>query len=116
MDGSSKTLMNACQLRIRRKSLFLFTFIPTVNIAIGRRSFIQRVRVCVSLIVRERERRKEKEKESVSVCACVRVLCVLVCMCVWVYVCANMQDREGGAKKRQSFPRMLLNSRKNRLK
>ena len=114
MDGSSKTLMNACQLKMRRKSLLRFSFIPTVNIAIGRRSFIQSVRVCVSLIVRESERRKEKE--SVSVCACVRVLCVLVCMCVWVYVCANMQDREGGEKKRQSFPRMLLNSRKNRLK
>ena len=87
MDGLSKTLMNACQLKIRRKSLFRFTFIPTVNIAIGRRSFIQRVRVCVSLNVRERERRKEKE--SVSVCACVRVLCVLVCMCVCI-VCMGV--------------------------
>ena len=85
MDGSSKTLMNACQLKITRKSLFRFSFIPTVNIAICRRSFIQRVRVCVSLIVRERERRKEKE--SVIVCMCACIVCIGVHVCMGVRVC-----------------------------
>ena len=103
MDGSSKTLMNACQLKITRKSFFRFTFIPTVNIAIGRRSFIQRVRVCVSLIVREREKGVKRKRALACVHVC--VYCVYGCACVYGCTCVPICKIGKGERRRGSlFP------------